>query len=157
MRLLIQKPTFYAAWMPLLCLSIQSFAQTATKNTPWKENQVILPATFAAEMQAGRADSVLIINAGSVDNIKGAVRVGPLTNKKNEAHLMQVLKGVPKDQSIVIYCGCCPMEHCPNIRPAFHFLQKKGFTNFKILDIGESLSADWISKGYPMEEDPEKK
>lgn len=150
MKLFSLRNVFLINLMILICTGTSAFAQDNAARIPWNKNQAVSPAVFASELASGKADSVLIINVGPVDNIEGAVRVGPLSGKKNEEHLTELLKEVPKNQPIVIYCGCCPMARCPNIRPAYHFLEDNGFTNFRILDIGESLAADWISKGYPM-------
>ncbi|RYE25855.1 MAG: hypothetical protein EOP45_04415 [Sphingobacteriaceae bacterium] len=59
---------------------------------------------------------------------------------------------LPKTTSVVVYCGCCPFNKCPNIRPAFTALQKKGFTDVKVLDLPTNLKVDWSSKGYPLAE-----
>jgi hypothetical protein len=34
---------------------------------------------------------------------------------------------------VVIYCGCCPLDKCPNVRPAFTLLKTMGFTNLHVL------------------------
>ncbi len=60
------------------------------------------------------------------------------------------LQKLPRNTDIVIYCGCCPFEHCPNIRPAFKLLNDMGFTNQKLLNLSHNLKADWIDKGYPI-------
>jgi hypothetical protein len=56
-----------------------------------------------------------------------------------------------KDADIVLYCGCCPMEHCPNIRPAYQALKESGFTRVRVLRIPTNMAADWYGKGYPSE------
>lgn len=129
---------------------ICSFAQEATTTFPWTSNQVIEPATLAAAINADSSGELLILNTGPVNDIKGAVNIGPVEEKKNVRKLKRFLKNVPKDKPIIFYCGCCSMEICPNIVPAFEVLTKNGFTNFKILDIKENLSEEWIAKGYPM-------
>ncbi|HCS20823.1 MAG TPA: hypothetical protein DIW47_09730 [Bacteroidetes bacterium] len=55
-----------------------------------------------------------------------------------------------RDAEIIIYCGCCPFSDCPNIRPAFEVLNELKFTNPKLLNLPKNLKADWIDKGYPM-------
>ncbi|HET8573206.1 MAG TPA: rhodanese-like domain-containing protein [Edaphocola sp.] len=134
----------------------KSFAQDGPKR-PWTKNQVIQPAQLAAEINADSAGDILILNTGPVDDIKGAVNIGPVEYKKNVRKLKKYLRHIPKDQAIVFYCGCCSMETCPNIMPAFDLLKKEGFTNFRILNIEENLSEDWISKDYPMANHPSKK
>lgn len=127
-----------------------TFAQQTQNSVPWQADQAIEPAQLAKEINSGAAKNLLILNTGSVNDIKGAVNIGPLGDKKNEKKLSKYLKDIPRNKAIVIYCGCCPMNHCPNIRPAYQILKDMGFTNFKILDIKDNISVDWISKGYPL-------
>ena len=56
-----------------------------------------------------------------------------------------------KDQLIVIYCGCCPWNRCPNIGPAYKQLRDLGFTNVKALYLANNFGDDWVAKGYPTE------
>jgi thiosulfate/3-mercaptopyruvate sulfurtransferase len=58
---------------------------------------------------------------------------------------------VDKNRTIIVYCGCCPWEKCPNIRPAFKELQNLGFTHVKALYIASNFGVDWVDKGYPTE------
>lgn len=125
-----------------------SFSQDSASVFPWTPDQVMEPAGLAAKIKNG--DAVLILNTGPVDDIRGAVNIGPVEEKKNLRKLKRYLRDIPKDQEIVFYCGCCAMAGCPNIKPAYYLLKKEGFTRFKILDIKETLAEDWISKGYPM-------
>ncbi|HVP42955.1 MAG TPA: rhodanese-like domain-containing protein [Terriglobales bacterium] len=57
---------------------------------------------------------------------------------------------LPKDSPVVIYCGCCPWEHCPNVRPGFAELKKAGLTKVRVLYLPASFSADWKNKGFPV-------
>ena len=59
------------------------------------------------------------------------------------------LKKLPKNKRVVIYCGCCPFEHCPNVRPAIQLLKQMKFTNYRLLDLPKNIKIDWIDKGYP--------
>jgi len=65
------------------------------------------------------------------------------------AELKKALKAIPKDRSVVLYCGCCPWEHCPNVNPAFRVARGLGYKNVKILYILQDLQRDWVDKGYP--------
>ena len=55
-----------------------------------------------------------------------------------------------KKTPIVLYCGCCPWSHCPNVNPAYDALQQVGFTNVKVLYIPNNFGTDWVYKGYPV-------
>jgi len=58
---------------------------------------------------------------------------------------------LPRSTSLVIYCGCCPMEHCPNIRPAYLALHAQGFTKVRVLVLENNFETDWANKGYPYD------
>jgi hypothetical protein len=116
---------------------------------PWTPNQLILPADLASIIRQPAAVQPLIICVGPGALIKGSVDIGPANDTANLAKLSQLLATEKKDRNIIIYCGCCPFEHCPNIRPAFMLLNKMKFTNHKLLDLAHNLKVDWINKGYP--------
>lgn len=97
-----------------------------------------------------RAARPNIYNIGFVGNIEGAKRLSPASKEDGLKQLQAELKDKPKNSPIIIYCGCCPFEHCPNVKPAFALVQKLGYTNAKILNLPTSIKADWIDKGYPM-------
>jgi thiosulfate/3-mercaptopyruvate sulfurtransferase len=63
--------------------------------------------------------------------------------------LKDSLAGLPKESEIIIYCGCCPFERCPNVRPAIQVLKDLNFTNYKLLNLPHNIKIDWIDKGYP--------
>jgi hypothetical protein len=50
-----------------------------------------------------------------------------------------------------VYCGCCPLEHCPNLRPAFEALRAMGFTHLRALLLPTNFYTDWVKPGYPVE------
>ena len=51
----------------------------------------------------------------------------------------------------MIYCGCCPLAHCPNLRPAYTALKELGFSRLRILNLPENFGTDWADRGYPTE------
>ncbi len=59
------------------------------------------------------------------------------------------MASLPKDKQIVLYCGCCPWNRCPNVGPAYKRLHDLGFTNVKVLYIANNFGDDWVNKGYP--------
>ncbi|MGA7850798.1 MAG: rhodanese-like domain-containing protein [Terriglobales bacterium] len=65
-------------------------------------------------------------------------------------NLRRRVSALPKNTSIVLYCGCCPWRHCPNVNPAYDALQQMGFTNVKVLFLANNFGADWVDKGYPV-------
>ena len=107
---------------------------------------------LAATIADAKAPKPVIFNIGPVQQIKGAIAIGPTGVADNLEKLKQQLAKLPKDKEIIIYCGCCPFRRCPNVRPAFELLQKMKFKNAKLLNLPTNLNDDWISKGYPMED-----
>ena len=118
---------------------------------PWTVKQLKEPAALAATLADAKSPQPVIFNIGPVQQIKGAVAIGPVKAQANLDKLKQQLAKLPKDKEVIIYCGCCPYSRCPNVRPAFELLQKMKFKNGKLLNLPSNLNDDWISKGYPME------
>ena len=85
-------------------------------------------------------------------HIPSAVFAGPGGKADGLALLKAAVEKLPRDREIVIYCGCCPWDHCPNIKPAMAMLAEMGFTNAKALySAGQLQEPNWIDKGYPVE------
>jgi hypothetical protein len=130
----------------------------AAQNDPWSQDQTISPSDFAKELQK-KDPSLKIIYVGvralyQGAHIPGAVFRGPGSKEEGIAELKLFAASLPKDANIVIYCGCCPLERCPNLRPAFSALHDMGFTHLRVLILPTSFVADWIEKGYPVEKGP---
>jgi len=122
----------------------------------WSQAQTILPADFAKELQQNGEASLKIIYVGvrtlySGAHIPGSVFHGPGSTDQGLSDLKKFAATLPKDSNIVIYCGCCPLDRCPNLRPAFSALKEMGFTHLRVLILPTSFAADWVEKGYPVE------
>jgi hypothetical protein len=85
-------------------------------------------------------------------HIATAVLGGPGNKPEGIEALKAKLKNVAKDDLVVLYCGCCPMEQCPNIRPAYTATKDMGFTKVKVLELTHNFHADWVEKNYPVEQ-----
>jgi len=123
---------------------------------PWTSAQTILPADFAKEIQQKHDPSLKIVYVGvrtlyAGAHIPGAVFHGPGSTDQGLADLKKFAETLPRDSNLVIYCGCCPLDRCPNLRPAFSSLHDMGFTRLRVLILPTSFAADWIEKGYPVE------
>jgi hypothetical protein len=122
---------------------------------PWTPSKLIEPDALARILNASGAKPTLISVAFPVlyrqRHIAGAVPAGPGSKPEGLATLREAVSALPKDANIVIYCGCCPMEHCPNIRPAYSALETAGFSNVRVLVLRTNLRTDWTEKGYPVE------
>jgi thiosulfate/3-mercaptopyruvate sulfurtransferase len=138
-----------------LLISLTAFAFVQNQNgtesgiEPWTNSQLVAPADLAAILNNPNAGKPIVICVGPGAIIKGSVDMGPAKEKENLEKLKRKLAGLSKDANIVIYCGCCPFEHCPNIRPAFNLLNEMKFTNAHLLNIEHNINTDWIAKGFP--------
>lgn len=123
---------------------------------PWASAQIILPADFAKEIQQKHDSSLKIVYVGvrtlyAGAHIPGAVFHGPGSTEQGLADLKKFAETLPKDANVVIYCGCCPLDRCPNLRPAFTALHELGFVHLRVLLLPTSFAANWVEKGYPIE------
>ena len=84
-------------------------------------------------------------------HIAHAIDAGPGSKPEGIALLKKAVAQLPKDADLVIYCGCCPMVKCPNVRPAYRTLKEMGFTHIRVLDIPTNMHTDWYTKNYPTE------
>lgn len=113
------------------------------------------PADLAARLNSTRTRPRIICVAFPVlyrqRHIIHAEYAGPGNKPEGIAALGAAVASLPKDTEIVIYCGCCPMVKCPNVRPAFRALKEAGFSKIRVLNIPENFHADWVAKGYPTE------
>jgi len=135
----------------LFMVTFISFSHRQTE--PWRPDQLMEPKDLAAIINSGQ-EKPLIISVGPSGLIKSATSIGAVHEKENMDKLKELLSGEKADRQIVIYCGCCPFQMCPNIRPAFKLLNEMKFTNQKLLNLPHNLKADWINYNYPMEPHP---
>jgi rhodanese-related sulfurtransferase len=116
---------------------------------------LIQPAELAPRVNS-KGDRPTILYVGPKvlfrsKHIPGSVFVGPGSNAAGLALLRTEAAKLPKDREIVIYCGCCPWDRCPNIQPAIDALKEIGFTKVKALYLPTGFKVDWIDKGYAVE------
>lgn len=115
---------------------------------------LISPAQLNNQLPAVKSGKIVLIHAGfrtmyEMAHIPNSKYPGAASREEGLAGLKKLVANMERDKTIVIYCGCCPWDHCPNIRPAFQALRQMGFKNVKALDIPERLGDDWTAKGYP--------
>ena len=84
-------------------------------------------------------------------HIPGSEYMGQASTSEGLDLLRKRVAQVPKKTAIVLYCGCCPWSHCPNVNPAYDALKDLGFINVKVLYIPNNFGADWVDKKYPVE------
>jgi thiosulfate/3-mercaptopyruvate sulfurtransferase len=115
---------------------------------------LIQPAAFAAILGGEAARKPVILQVGfrtlyEQAHIPTAEYAGPAGNGQGLKSLRGRAAHLPKDADIVIYCGCCPWDHCPNIADAYFALRALGFTHVRVLYIPNNFGDDWVEKGYP--------
>ena len=149
-----------AAFLALvpLCLTLASEPKAATKD-PWSADALLEPQPFAQLLGDSAHIRPIIIYVGfpSLYNgahIRNSILAGPDSKPEGLDQLRQVVNLIPRTKEIVIYCGCCPFDHCPNVRPAYTYLRSLGFTKVSVLHIETNLHTDWVTKGFPTTKGP---
>jgi rhodanese-related sulfurtransferase len=115
--------------------------------------QLIQPEELAHALKGARKPVVLYVGPKAFyaqAHIPGAENIGPVGRPEGMEKLGARAASLAKDSPVVIYCGCCPWDHCPNIRPAYAELKKAGFTNVRALYLENSFGANWKDKGLPV-------
>ena len=82
-------------------------------------------------------------------HIPGSEFLGQGSTAEGQQNLRNRVASLPKKTAIILYCGCCPWDHCPNVNPAYDTLKQLGFNNVKVLYMPNNFGADWVYKGYP--------
>jgi len=116
---------------------------------------LIQPKDLAARL-ASRDPQPAIFQVGPnflfrAKHIPGAVYAGMASRSEGLEALKAAVGKLPRDRELVIYCGCCPWDHCPNIKPAMEVLKQMGFTRVKAMYSATNFKVDWIDQGYPVE------
>jgi rhodanese-related sulfurtransferase len=142
---------------PVLRSSQSETASPAKTDEPWSNAQVLHAADLASALgDAKAADSPTIVYVGfrtlfEGGHIPGAAFHGTASKEDGLADLKKWIAALPRSANLIIYCGCCPFDKCPNIRPAYNALHELGFTRVRVLVLPTSFAADWVEKGYPMQ------
>ena len=125
------------------------------------QTSVVQPKELDARLRAkGEQPAILYVGFAAgyrAGHIPGAVLAGPAESAEGLNTLRAVAMGLPLDREIVVYCGCCPWDSCPNVRPALASLREMGFTRVKALVLQNNFAADWVAHGYPVEPPPPKR
>jgi hypothetical protein len=140
---------------PATTASSSSSALPASESDARSAAAFVRPADLAATL-AGTGEKPLLLHVGFQvlyrgGAIPGSHYAGPGSTSEGLASLAAAVKDVPHEKSIVIYCGCCPWDHCPNMGPAFKELREMGYTNVRALYTPKNLETDWVDHGYPIE------
>jgi thiosulfate/3-mercaptopyruvate sulfurtransferase len=122
---------------------------------PWPADRVVRSEDLAREI-AGAGPKPRIVHVGPEilyerGQVPGAVHAGTASDPEGLAAIGKYLGGLPHDTDVVLYCGCCRYEDCPNIRPAYKKAVGVGLTRARVLDLPTNLTTDWEKHGLPLE------
>lgn len=137
--------------VPLLLIS----AAAAFQASLIASSHLISTDELVKILQAPKGAKPLLIQVGShvlytQAHIPGSEYIGPTSDPAALQRLRTRVESLPRNKFIVLYCGCCPWTHCPNMKPADDLLHSMGFTNVKSLYIPGNFGTDWVDKGYPI-------
>lgn len=134
-------------------LQLAGSAPSATANSI-PESSLIQPEALVRLIKGPEKSRPQILQVGSrvmfsQAHIPAAEYAGPGSQPSGIQSLESVVTSLPKNKHIVLYCGCCPWDRCPNVAPAFKRLHSLGFTNVNVLYLANNFGDDWVNKGYP--------
>ena len=134
-----------------LAATVSLRALAAGESSP----QLIQPAELVKVLRGPASGMPLLIQVGfrslyEQAHIPGSEYVGPTSEAPGLQELHKRVQALPRNRFIVLYCGCCPWSHCPNVNPAYQELRDMGFHNVKVLYIAHNFGSDWVDKGYPV-------
>jgi hypothetical protein len=123
---------------------------------PWNSAQIVPAADLAHEIGEKNGTAPIVVYVGfhtlfAGGHIPGATFHGSASTEAGLAELKKWADALPRTTNLVLYCGCCPFEKCPNIRPAFTALSDMGFKKLRALVLPTSFATDWVDKGYPIQ------
>jgi len=118
-------------------------------------SRLISPEELAKVLQSPKSEKPLLLQVGShvlysQAHIPGSEYIGAASTESGLQQLRKRVESLPRSKFIVIYCGCCPWNHCPNVKLADDALHAMGFSNVKVLYVANNFGADWVDKGYPV-------
>ena len=130
-------------------------ALTSSADAAIPTAQLLQPAELMQILDASNSEKPLILQVGShvfyaEAHILGSEYVGAGGQEAGLQALRERVRDLEHSRFLVIYCGCCPWNKCPNIRPAYQQLSSLGFTRVKALYVADNFATNWVVKGYPI-------
>jgi thiosulfate/3-mercaptopyruvate sulfurtransferase len=141
----------------LALLPLRGAKSPAASADPWTTAQIVQPADLAKEIASSQnASKPIVVCVGfrtlfKGAHVPGAVFHGPATSPSGLDDLKKWAQSIPRSANLVVYCGCCPLSGCPNLRPGFVALRDMGFKRLRVLTVPNSFATDWVEKGFPVE------
>jgi thiosulfate/3-mercaptopyruvate sulfurtransferase len=154
--LVISLLTFLLALIIVLLPLSSSQGQEKKPVDPWPSSEMLQPADLAKMLtdKFPSLPTVVFVGFRSLyvgGHVPDASFHGTASTEQGLAELKSWAATFSRSTDLVIYCGCCPFDKCPNIRPAYSALRSMGFKKIRVLVLPKSFAADWADKGYPMQ------
>ncbi len=141
----------FVIYCVFVLITISCKNSSAQNPQNWTSKDLTAPSDLAATLKSNKNVPIMFsIGPGAI--IPNSIDIGMVKDEKNMDKFREQISKLPKTANILIYCGCCPYEHCPDVRPAIALLKNMKFTNYHLLDLPQNIKTDWISKGYPTKE-----
>lgn len=126
----------------------------ASSSAPEALGPYLSPSALAARLDDVAAGKIAVFYVGpdmlfDRGHVPGARKIGPIDDEAGRRALDAALATVPAETEIVLYCGCCPVRNCPNVRPASAVVRALGRPNAYVLDLPTDFKTDWAGKGHP--------
>lgn len=120
------------------------------------QSELLQPEELNSLLKAQGGEKPVVLQVGSLlmfreAHIVGAEFAGAGSQAVGLQQLQKRVSPLTHSTFIVLYCGCCPWNHCPNVGPAFKLLHDFGFTHVKVLYLASNFGADWVDKGFPVD------
>ncbi len=130
-------------------------AHSTTLSSEWRDARQISPAELAKKISGPAKMRPVVLQVGfkvlfDGGHIPGAIFAGPASTAEGLAKLKAVAENIPHNKEVILYCGCCPWEKCPNVHPAYDELRRMGFSRLVVLLIPQDFAHDWIGQGFPV-------
>src|SRR2546430_2310230 len=136
----------------LISLPLPAIHGQEKKNAdPWANSETMQPAQLAKTLTDKYVSVPTVIFVGFRSlyvggHVPDASFHGTTSTEQGLAELKAWATSLPRSTEIVIYCGCCPMDRCPNIRPAYTTLSNMGFKKLRVLVLPTSFAVDWADR-----------
>jgi hypothetical protein len=119
-----------------------------------KKAPLLPPSDLNGRLADVKAGKIAVLHVGPQvlwkrERVPGSRWVGEAGKSEGLAAFEAALKALPAEVEVVAYCGCCPTEDCPNVRPARRALAERA--KGSVLDLPTNLRTDWIDKGFAVE------
>jgi thiosulfate/3-mercaptopyruvate sulfurtransferase len=146
----------------LVSMAIATTRQNANQNAPAAGKAAELaaavqiePAALATLLQESKGEKPVVLHVGFKNfyaqaHIPASDYAGPGSTPEGLDRLRKRVEALSRKQLIVLYCGCCPWDKCPNAKPAYDALHAMGFSNVKVMHIAENFGANWVNAGLPV-------